>query len=158
MPQRFPRRGFFWPPIPLPPVLSPRRATQLSERSPSKNLDVLGELAYGLSQDPHLCPTEWSTEGHTQPPHTANPSSPPQACTACHPAWPQSSRNGSNPRPRRRPRVRASSFESVPRGYGVAGTGRVALCALPLPNCPPWLKPQQRAVPPAIVAHVAMGP
>src|ERR1700692_3474998 len=70
MPPRFPRRGFFWPPIPLPPVLSPRRATQLSERSPTKNLDVLGELAYGLSQDPHLCPTQWSTEGHTQPPRT----------------------------------------------------------------------------------------
>src|SRR3954464_4475842 len=96
MPPRFPRRGFFWPPIPLPPVLSPRRATQLSERSPSKNLDVLGELAYGLSQDPHLCPTPLGHRG--SPTHALSTS--PRTGRAPHAdAWCRRRRRASLPHP-----------------------------------------------------------
>src|ERR1700690_3811004 len=114
MPPRFPRRGFFWPPIPLPPVLSPRRATQLSERSPSKNLDVLGELAYGLSQDPHLCPTPWSTEGHTRPPPQAVNANDPRTLGHGHAVYPRSE-------------DRRTDMD--PSGYGAAGIGRFELYA-----------------------------
>ena len=52
----------------------------------------------------------------------------------------------------------ALRFEIDRQGYGAAGIGRVALCARPLPNCPPWLKPQHLAWRLTIAAQVLTEP